>query len=287
MGMLSPAVQTFQKMATYSHFTKFQLAAPVAAEALGIFDMFNLWFSEATASNDSARRQLRVDAFSELSTLFCDNSSGWGISVVISADAPSPGPAVAAQAVDAGLLLEQFKGVISGDTIPLYVHMSMTFGVLVAALIAQGIMEACLKRCCVKQVQAILRDEEEEAELKRKDAATQHPPAADKSDADASRAPANGKPLPSADREASTAHAGNRMTAGEKLQLLLTKLMYRAPFPRLVLLVMPSLYNAMLSAIIGRIAGVLTGSVAGTSDQIAVIVVYALSGSNRAVSNVF
>ena len=48
------------QVATYSHYTKFQFTAPVATDALSVFDIFNLAFSSgATTDNATAATSRR------------------------------------------------------------------------------------------------------------------------------------------------------------------------------------------------------------------------------------
>ena len=51
VSMVGPAVQAFQHVAVLTHYTKFNLVAPIAIEALGIFDVFNLWMQEASTNS--------------------------------------------------------------------------------------------------------------------------------------------------------------------------------------------------------------------------------------------
>ena len=54
---------------------------------------------------------------------------------------------------------------------------------------------------------------------------------------------------------------------------------YRAPFPRLVLLLFPAVYAAMLSAIIGQVANIITSTTDAAASDIAMIVGYAAAGA--------
>lgn len=53
VSMVGPAVQAFQHVAVLTHYTKFNLVAPIAVEALGVFDVFNLWIEETPTNSSS------------------------------------------------------------------------------------------------------------------------------------------------------------------------------------------------------------------------------------------
>ena len=182
--------------------------------------------------------------------------------------------------VDLGALFSELNGLVTGQTIPLYVHMAMTMGCLLLALVAHGIVKGCLEGCCQRQVEKILKEEAQqkaqaeakaEAEAKTKAEANAKDKARANANANAN-AKANAKAKANANINANAnvnANANDattlkqpdppksenrceedgaddsrkdKMTAGEKLQYLIAKMLYKVPFPRLVLLLMPSLY---------------------------------------------
>ena len=150
-----------------------------------------------------------------------------------------------------------------------------------------------MRCCCKREIQKILemerqQREQDQKEQKEKEEAEKEKKAAEDQSEDKSKvAPADEQDSADDDKDGDDDENKDevpKQTFGEKLRLLVAKLLHRTPFPRLVLLLMPSLYTAMLSAIIGKIGGAMADGTGLLEDDLIVVVAYLVLGKCRTIT---